>query len=284
VKDSLFSNKNTLNIRGKIMDLSHPRVMGILNITSDSFYIGSRVKGIDNIVARAGEMLQEGADILDIGGYSTRPGARDIPMQEEKKRIIDAIQGILSNFPNAVISVDTFRAEVAHSAIEAGASLVNDISGGTLDDRMFDTIIDLNCPYILMHMRGTPQTMSDFADYEDIAMEILSDLEKKVQALRSADVTDIIIDPGFGFAKTIDQNYALLRNLDYLNPLQLPVLVGLSRKSMIYKTLNTTPEEALNGTAVLHTLALLKGVQILRVHDVKEALEVINLVSKYDAA
>ncbi len=266
------------------MDLSHPRVMGILNITSDSFYIGSRVKGIDNIVARAGEMLQEGADILDIGGYSTRPGARDIPMQEEKKRIIDAIQGILSNFPNAVISVDTFRAEVALSAIEAGASLVNDISAGTLDDRMFDTIIDLNCPYILMHMRGTPETMSDFADYEDIAMEILSDLEKKVQALRSADVTDIIIDPGFGFAKTIDQNYTLLRNLDYLNPLQLPVLVGLSRKSMIYKTLNTTPEEALNGTAVLHTLALLKGVQILRVHDVKEALEVINLVSKYDAA
>jgi dihydropteroate synthase len=281
LKDSLFS-KSTLNIRGKIMDLSRPKVMGILNITPDSFYSGSRHESEQSILDQATTMVNEGADFLDVGGYSTRPGAAHISVDEELTRVLSAIDVILKELPDAVISIDTFRSEVAQAAVKAGASIVNDISGGTMDQHMFEVVAQLQCPYILMHMRGTPQTMSDFAIYDSVAVEVLDELGKKVQKLKALGVKDIILDPGFGFAKSVDQNYQLLKNLGYIKLLQLPLLVGVSRKSMIYKFLGTTPENALHGTIVLNTLALLGGAKILRVHDVKEAVEVINLVDKYN--
>ncbi len=265
------------------MDLSHPKIMGILNITPDSFYSGSRVVAEADMLEMTEKMLSEGADMLDIGGYSTRPGAGDITIEDEIKRTVKAIEVIISKFPEAIISIDTFRSQVAAAAINAGAGIVNDISGGTLDEDMFDTVASLRCPYILMHMRGTPQTMAKQTSYEDVALDVLNDLEKKVNNLRLKGVKDIIVDPGFGFAKTVEQNFKLLKNLKFFKTLQLPVLVGVSRKSFIYKTIHSTPESALNGTSVLHTLALTNGAQILRVHDIQEAVEVVNLVAKYDA-
>ncbi len=264
------------------MDLTQPKVMGILNITPDSFYAGSRVNSTDDALQLAVKMLEEGADMIDIGGYSSRPRANNVSESEEIDRTCETISTIIREFPDAIISIDTFRSSVAKRAVEAGAGVINDISGGDLDKRMFDTVADLNVPYILMHMRGNPQTMQKLTKYENLIDQIVDDLQKKVNKLHSRGVNDVIVDPGFGFAKTVNQNYELLKNLDYFKVLELPVLVGVSRKSFIYKTLGCQSEDALNGSTVLHTLAILNGAQILRVHDVKEAVEVVKLVTKYN--
>lgn len=279
-KDTLFKKKYTLNCRGKLLSLEAPLVMGILNLTPDSFYPGSRLSSAEEAVAKAGKMLSDGADILDIGGYSSRPGAADISAQEEQERILPAIQAILQEYPEAIISVDTFRAEVAEAAVNAGAAIINDISGGLLDDAMFETVARLQVPYILMHMRGTPQTMSSLAKYEDVTTEVLDELRVQVAKLQQLGAKDIILDPGFGFAKTVEQNFELLRHLDDLRILDLPLLAGLSRKSMVYKTLGIAQADALTGTIVVNTLALTKGADILRVHDVKEAKQTIILLEK----
>lgn len=270
-------SKKTLNIRGALLDLSTPVVMGILNITPDSFYAGSRVAAADEIVERAGRMRSEGAGMIDIGGYSTRPGAREVSAEEEGDRIESAVEPLAKFFPDLIISVDTFRAEVAERGILKGAHIVNDVAGGTLDDAMFDVVARLRIPYILMHMRGTPQTMNSLTDYERLVPDILRDLRHKVAVLQSKGVADLIIDPGFGFAKTIAQNFELMRELRQFQLLGYPVLVGISRKTTIYKTLHISPEEALNGTTVLNTLALERGASILRVHDVKPAVEAVKL-------
>ncbi|OEK03681.1 dihydropteroate synthase [Roseivirga sp. 4D4] len=280
-KDKLFSTKSTLNLRGNLVSLDSQKVMGILNTTPDSFYEGSRANGLQEIVDRAGKMLEAGAFILDIGGYSTRPGAEDITEVTELERTVPAIEAINKAFPKAYISIDTFRSEVAKAAVNAGASLVNDVSGGNLDSEMFKTVAKLNVPYILMHMRGTPATMKTHTDYDHLLNDISAELSAKCSVLKGLGVKDIIIDPGFGFAKTIAQNYDILRNLGYFKRLKLPILAGLSRKSMIYKTLDTSAEEALNGTTALNMAALINGASILRVHDVKEAMETIKLYKAY---
>ncbi|WP_031527291.1 dihydropteroate synthase [Dyadobacter crusticola] len=272
-------SKKTLNIRGRIVDLSRPLVMGILNITTDSFFGGSRANSENELVARVETMSSEGADIIDIGGYSTRPGAKDISVAEELNSISTALNTITKFLPEIIISVDTFRSEIARAAVAGGASIINDVSGGTLDSGMFDTIAELRVPYVLMHMRGDPQTMSKLTQYDHLVRDILKDLKTKINALKALGVTDIIVDPGFGFAKTIQQNFELLRNLDEFEELGYPVLAGLSRKSTIYKTLEVSAEEALNGTTVLNTLALERGASILRVHDVKQAVEAVKLWS-----
>ncbi|WP_353720610.1 dihydropteroate synthase [Dyadobacter sp. 676] len=270
-------SKKTLNIRGRLLDLSTPVVMGIMNITPDSFYAGSRVVATDEIVEKAGKMLAEGAGIIDIGGYSTRPGAREVSEDEEGDRIESAVEPLAKFFPEVVISVDTFRARVAERGICKGAHLINDVAGGTLDDAMFETVARLRVPYILMHMRGTPQTMNSLTTYERLVPDILRDLRAKLVLLQSKGVADVIIDPGFGFAKTTAQNFELMRELAQFKSLGYPVLAGISRKTAIYKTLNISPEEALNGTTVLNTLALERGASILRVHDVKQAVEAVKL-------
>ena len=254
--------------------------MGILNVTPDSFFAGSRTTSEKTVLERAEKLLAEGAAILDIGGYSSRPGALDIPAEEEKNRIVPAIKSITKEFPAAIISADTFRADVAEAAVNAGAAIINDISGGTIDGRMFATTAALQVPYILMHMRGTPQTMQTLTAYEELLPEMLRYFAEKVDALRRLGVNDIILDPGFGFAKTVAQNYEILNQLEIFRMLELPVLAGMSRKSMTYKTLNVGPEEALNGTTALNMLALTKGAKILRVHDVKEAVQTIKLYLK----
>lgn len=270
-------SKKTLNIRGALLDLSTPVVMGIMNVTPDSFYSGSRVAATDEIVEKAGQMLSEGAGMIDVGGYSTRPGAREVSAEEEGDRIESAVEPLAKFFPNLIISVDTFRAEVAERGIRKGAHMINDVAGGTLDDTMFETVARLRVPYILMHMRGTPQTMNSLTDYERLIPDILWDLRQKAALLQSKGVADLIIDPGFGFAKTIAQNFELMRELKQFRLLGYPVLVGISRKTTIYKTLHISPEEALNGTTVLNTLALERGASILRVHDVKPAVEAVKL-------
>lgn len=270
-------SKKTLNIRGQLLDPSEPVVMGILNITPDSFFSGSRVGSENELVDRAGRMLHEGAGMIDIGGYSTRPGAREVGAEEEGDRIISAVEPLAKFFPDLIISVDTFRAVVAERAVVGGAHLVNDVAGGTLDPEMFDTVARLHVPYVLMHMRGTPQTMNQLTTYERLVPDILQDLKVKVEILRSKGVADLIIDPGFGFAKTIPQNFELMRNLGEFGVLGYPVLAGISRKTTIYKTLDISPDEALNGTTVLNTLALQQGASILRVHDVKPAVEAVKL-------
>ncbi|MFA0961407.1 dihydropteroate synthase [Roseivirga sp. BDSF3-8] len=252
--------------------------MGIVNVTPDSFYTGSRVNEEKDLLLRAEQMLTDGANILDIGGYSTRPGAQDISPAEEEKRVVTAVKAIYKAFPQAVISIDTFRAEVARKAVEAGAALINDVSGGTLDERMFETVAQLSVPYVLMHMKGTPQTMKSEANYQNLLEEIMSYFSEKVRVLTRMGVADIILDPGFGFAKTINHNFELLNKLEHFHIFGLPLMAGLSRKSMIHRTLQVTPEEALNGTTVCHTIALIKGASILRVHDVKEASQAIKLV------
>jgi dihydropteroate synthase len=271
----------TLNLKGRLIDLRTPAVMGILNITPDSFYGVSRVEGTDAVVRKAGDMLTQGATFLDMGGYSSRPGAADISVEDERARVVLAIEAVLKAFPEAFISVDTFRAEVARAAVEAGACMVNDISGGSLDEAMFATIASLQIPYVLMHMRGTPQTMTSLTQYKNLLPEMFAYFQQKIFQLRQLGVKDIILDPGFGFAKTPDQNYQLLRNWDYFKPLSLPVLAGLSRKSLIHKKLQISVEDALNGTTVLNTIALMKGADILRVHDVKEATEAVKLFVLY---
>ncbi|MEX0995916.1 MAG: dihydropteroate synthase [Flavobacteriaceae bacterium] len=270
----------TINCKGTLIDLSTPKVMGILNVTPDSFYDGGKLKDDKALLGQAEKMLSEGATFLDVGGYSSRPGATDIPESEELQRVLPAIELILKNFPEALISVDSFRSEVALQSVEVGAALVNDISAGLLDEQMIPTVAKLQVPYVMMHMRGTPQTMKNLTDYEDVTLEVLRYFSERIATARQAGINDVIADPGFGFAKTIDQNFELLKRLELFKNLGVPVLAGLSRKSMIYKTLNTSPQEALNGTTALNSIALLKGASILRVHDVKEAVECVELVSR----
>lgn len=269
---------NTINCKGTLVDLSTPKVMGILNTTPDSFYDGGVLKNEKEILGQAEKMLNEGATFLDIGGYSSRPGAKDISISEELNRVIPAIEHILKNFPETSISIDTFRSEVAKKAIESGAAIINDISAGKLDENMLNTVAQLQVPYIMMHLRGTPQTMQTLSSYENVTLDVLHYFSERIAAARLAGINDIIADPGFGFAKTVEQNFELLSKLELFKNLEIPILVGLSRKSMIYKTLGITPQEALNGTTALNSIALLKGVNILRVHDVKEAMECVRLV------
>ena len=279
-KDTFLNRKVTLNLKGELIDLSSPCVMGILNLTPDSFYSNSRISTIDLALKRAETCLEEGALFIDIGAYSSRPGADEISTDEELKRIVPVVAAISERFPEAKLSIDTFRARVARETIEAGAHIINDISGGTLDEGLFETVAALNVPYILMHMQGNPQTMQQDPVYENIGLEVVDYFAEKVNILKRLGVKDIILDPGFGFAKTIAHNYQLLNQLENLDLFELPVLVGFSRKSMIYNFLGITPETALNGTTVLNTLALQKGASILRVHDVSAAAECIALVEK----
>jgi dihydropteroate synthase len=269
--------KHFLNLKGDLVDISTPIVMGVLNVTPDSFYDGGKYTQEKAILQQAEGMLSEGASIIDIGGYSSRPGAIDISTEEEEKRVVESIKLVSKTFPEAYISVDTFRASVARESIEAGACIINDISGGTLDEKMFDTVAEMGVPYVLMHMRGTPQTMTQHTSYDNLLLDMLNYFQRRVAQLRAGGVADIIIDPGFGFAKTPDQSYEVLRQLASFQVLSLPVMAGLSRKSMIYRKLGITPQEALNGTTVLNTVALMNGATILRVHDVKEAIETIKL-------
>ena len=267
----------TLNCRGNLIDLSVPKVMGIINVTLDSFYDGGKTFSEKEILKQAEKMLSEGATFLDVGGYSTRPGAEDISDTEEIRRVLEAIESILKRFPEALISIDTFRSEVAKKAVEAGSAIVNDVSGGILDAEMYKTVAKLKVPYILMHMRGTPKTMVKLTDYKNVTIDVLKDLAEKIVLAHASGINDIIADPGFGFAKTREQSFELLNNLQLFQNLKVPILAGVSRKSMIYKTLETSAENALNGTTSLNTIALLKGASILRVHDVKEAVQCVKL-------
>lgn len=276
----ILSAKKLINVRGELLDLSRPRIMGIMNVTPDSFYSGSRMDSEKIWLSKAEQMIEEGATFLDVGGYSSRPGAADIPVEEEVKRVEKAVKSIRERF-EVYVSIDTFRSEVANVAVDCGADIVNDISGGELDPGMFDFLAERKLPYIMMHMRGTPQTMRELTDYDNLLTEITDYFAAKLNILNDRGIDDVIIDVGFGFAKSIDQNYEILRNLDYFEVLGRPVLVGVSRKSMIFKTLGTDAAGALNGSTVLHTMGLLKGASILRVHDVKEAGEVITLVERY---
>ena len=269
----------TLNCKGRILVIDKPIVMGIINATPDSFFGGSRFNGVDEIVAKAEKMLNDGADILDIGGQSTRPGSELISADEEIERVIPAIKAIAEKKPEAFISIDTFYSKVAIAAIEAGATIVNDISAGSMDSKMIATVAELKVPYILMHMKGTPQTMQQNATYENATREVLDFFISKTNELKNAGIIDIIIDPGFGFAKTIDQNFELLKNLSVFKMLDKAIMLGISRKSTIYKTLDVSVDEALNGTTVLNTIGLMNGASILRVHDVKEASETVKLFS-----
>lgn len=268
----------TLNIAGQLFSLDRPQVMGILNITPDSFYAGSRKQTEADIANRALEVAQEGGTMIDLGAYSSRPGADDVSPQEEMARLRKALRIVRRETPQLVVSVDTFRADVAKMAVEEeGAQIINDIAGGDLDSQMFPTVAKLRVPYILMHMKGTPQTMQQSPTYERLIPEVLQHLAERVQRLQSLGATDIVLDPGFGFAKTLAHNYQLMAHLDAFAPFELPLLVGISRKSMIYRLLNGTPETSLNGTTALHMVALQKGANILRVHDVAPAVEAVTI-------
>ena len=276
-KDTFFHKKVTLNAGGKLIDLSKPKVMGIINLTPDSFFAGSRKQDVGSVLEQAGKMLAEGATFLDLGAYSSRPGAADISAQEEADRLLPAVEAIAAEYPDAVLSIDTFRAAVAEAAINAGAHIINDISGGELDKDMFVTVAKLQVPYILMHMKGTPQNMVQQANYENVFDEVFDYFVKKYHQLKQLGVKDVIIDPGFGFAKKAEHSYTLMKHLQDFNVLQLPVLVGVSRKRMIYNELGVTAGDALNGTTALNAIALTKGANILRVHDVKEAVEAVKI-------
>lgn len=267
-----------INCKGKLIDLTIPRIMGILNITPDSFYANSRYDDLSKVLIQVEKMLSSGATFLDIGGHSTRPGSRPVGEEEELSRVLPVVEIIIKHFPEALISIDTFRAGVALKCVEAGAIMVNDIAGGLLDDKMFETVANLNVPYVLMHSRGTPETMQQMTHYDDLVMDVLDDLQQKVFQLRQLGQKDIILDLGFGFAKTINQNYILLNHLRDFEVMECPMLVGVSRKSMIWRTLDILPNDALNATTVLNTIALTKGANILRVHDVLEAIEAVKLV------
>ncbi|HLK98307.1 MAG TPA: dihydropteroate synthase [Hymenobacter sp.] len=272
--------KKTLNCRGRLVDLTVPAVMGIVNVTPDSFFTGSRI-ALDNAVETAQKMLSAGATFLDVGGYSTRPGAVDVQPAEEVDRVVPVIEAILTSFPQALISIDTFRASVARQAVGAGACLINDVSGGTLDPAMFATVAELpGVPYVLMHLRGTPQTMQSLATYSNVVTEVIDELAGQLTKLRAMGIHDILLDPGFGFAKTPAQNFELLSRLEAFRLFDKPILVGLSRKTTIWKTLGITADEALNGTSVLNTVALFKGISVLRVHDVREAVEAVKLTQQ----
>ncbi|TDE07096.1 dihydropteroate synthase [Flavobacterium sandaracinum] len=270
----------TINCKGLLVDLSTPKVMGILNVTPNSFFDGGKYKNETEIINQVEKMLGDGATFIDIGAYSSKPNAEFVSEQEEISRIAPVVDLILKYFPETIISIDTFRSEVARASIENGAAIINDIAAGNLDDKMFEIVAKYNVPYIMMHMRGNPQTMQTLTNYDDIVKEMLFYFSEKVAIARSFGINDLLIDPGFGFAKTMAQNYEVFQKMELFNMLELPLLVGISRKSMIYKTLDTTIENALNGTTVLNTLALTKGAKILRVHDVKEAVECVTLFNK----
>jgi len=271
----------TLNCKGRLLVIDKPVVMGIINITPDSFFAESRSENINAILQRAEQMLNEGATILDIGGQSTRPGSEKLNAEEELKRVIKPILKMSEKFPEAFISIDTYYADVAREAIAAGASIVNDISAGNIDEKMIATVAALKVPYVLTHMKGTPQGMQNDPQYEDVTKEVLDFFIRKKNEVNKSGITDVIIDPGFGFGKTIAHNFELLRNLSVFRMLDCPLLLGISRKSTIYKTLQISPEETLNGTTILNTIGLLNGASILRVHDVREAIEIIKLYEAY---
>ena len=270
----------TINCKGQLIDLSTPKIMGILNITPNSFYDGGKFTLSENGLSQVGKMLDEGATFIDIGAYSSKPNSEFVSEEEERNRILPVVQSILKKFPDALLSIDTFRSGIAAVCIENGAAIINDISAGNLDEKMMDVVAKYKVPYIMMHMRGTPQTMQSHTNYENIVKEIVFYFSEKVSKARSLGINDLIIDPGFGFAKTLEQNYEVLRNLELFKMLDLPLLAGISRKSMVYKPLGVTANEALNGTTVLNTIALTKGANILRVHDVKEAAECVKLFEK----
>ena len=269
----------TINCKGKLIDLSSPKVMGILNITPDSFYDGGKYSNDTTILKHVELMLNEGATFIDIGAYSSRPGAAHVSEKEELNRVLPILDLVLKSFPETLISIDTFRSNIAKQTIEAGAALINDISAGKLDENMLPTVAELHVPYIMMHMKSTPQTMQQNTQYENLVKEVLFYFSERTALAKSLGIVDLIIDPGFGFAKTLEQNYELLNNLELFKMIETPVLVGVSRKSMIYKVLETSAQEALNGTSILNTIALAKGAKILRVHDVKEAVECVKLTS-----
>lgn len=269
-----------INCNGQLIDLTTPKVMGIVNVTPNSFYDGGKLSDEKSVLLQVEKMLTEGATFIDVGGYSSKPNAEFVSEEEELQRVIPIIQRIVKEFPKAVLSIDTFRSQVAQQSIENGASIVNDISAGSLDENMLSTVAKLHVPYIMMHMKGTPQTMQSLAQYDDLVKEMLFYFSERIALARSFGISDLIVDPGFGFAKTLEQNFELLNKLEVLQMLELPLLIGVSRKSMIYKTLSTDAEHALNGTTSLNTIALMKGAKILRVHNVKEAVECVQLYQK----
>nr|WP_314834703.1 dihydropteroate synthase [uncultured Flavobacterium sp.] len=270
----------TINCKGQLIDLTIPKIMGILNVTPNSFFDGGKYKNESEILSRVEKMSSEGATFIDVGAYSSKPSAEFVSEQEEISRIIPVLDLVLKHFPETILSIDTFRAEVAKASIESGAAIINDISAGHLDEKMLETVAKYSVPYIMMHMKGTPQTMQTLTQYNDIVKEMLFYFSERIAKARSFGINDLITDPGFGFAKTVEQNYEVFQKLDLFNLLELPMLIGISRKSMIYKTLDSNAEEALNGTTVLNTIALTKGAKILRVHDVKEAMECVTLFNK----
>jgi dihydropteroate synthase len=269
-----------MNCKGQLIDLSTPKVMGILNITPNSFFDGGKYKNETELLERVEKMLDEGATFIDVGAYSSKPNAEFVSEEEEISRILPVVNLLQKQFPDILLSIDTFRAEVAKRCIENGAAIINDISAGKLDDKMFEIIAQFQVPYIMMHMKGTPQTMQTLTEYDDIVKEMLFYFSERVAAARALEINDLIIDPGFGFAKTLEQNFEVMQKLELFQMLELPLLVGISRKSMIYKTLDINADAALNGTTVLNTISLSKGATILRVHDVKEAVESIRLFNK----
>lgn len=278
----------TINCKGQLIDLSKPKVMGILNLTPNSFFDGGKYKNETEIIAQVQKMLSEGATFIDIGAYSSKPNAEFVSTEEEMARIVPIVDLLVQRFPNILISIDTFRSQVAEACIQKGAALINDISAGKLDDAMFSVVAKYNLPYIMMHMRGTPQTMSTLTQYEDVVKEALLYFSERIAVARSLGINDLIVDPGFGFAKTLEQNYEVLQKMELFQQLKLPVLVGISRKSMIYKALNNNAlnnnaSESLNGTTTLNTISLLKGANIIRVHDVKEAVECVTLFNKMNS-
>ena len=276
--ETIKTLKQTINCKGNLIDLSQPKVMGILNLTPNSFYDGGKYRDESQIISQVEKMLADGAAFIDVGAYSSKPSAEFVSEVEEINRLLPIVELLIQKYPTILLSVDTFRSQVAKNAVENGVAMVNDISAGMLDEKMIETVAKLQVPYIMMHMRGNPQTMQSLTNYEDVVQEMIYYFSERIQVARSFGLNDIIVDPGFGFAKTLDQNYEVLQKLELLSMLELPLLAGISRKSMIYKTLETSAEEALNGTTVLNTIALQKGAKILRVHDVKEAVECVKLM------
>jgi dihydropteroate synthase len=272
---------STINCKGTLIDLSTPKVMGIVNVTPDSFFDGGKLTNSEEIIGQVEKMLHDGATFIDLGGYSSKPGADFVSESEELNRVIPIVKLLVEKFPDILLSIDTFRSEVAKQAVENGAAIINDISAGLLDEKMLETVAKLQVPYIMMHMKGTPKTMQSLANYDDLIKEMNFYFSERISKARSFGLNDIIIDPGFGFAKTIEHNYELLQNLELLQFHELPILAGISRKSMIYKTLETSPENALNGTTFLHAFCLQKGANVLRVHDVKEAVECVKLMCQF---
>ncbi|WP_339887811.1 dihydropteroate synthase [uncultured Flavobacterium sp.] len=280
LQPTTYNLQPSINCKGQLIDLSQPKVMGILNITPNSFYDGGKYKDEAQILNQVEKMLKDGATFIDVGAYSSKPNAEFVSEEQELNRLLPIIELLIEKFPTILLSVDTFRSQVAKIAVENGVTIVNDISAGMLDEKMIETVAKLQVPYIMMHMRGNPQNMQSLTNYEDIVKEMIYYFSERISVARSFGLNDIIIDPGFGFAKTLEQNYEVLQKLELFSILDLPLLAGISRKSMIYKTLENSAEEALNGTTVLNTIALQKGAKILRVHDVKEAVECVTLFNK----